>query len=441
MTEYRSRMRAAWTAVFLVAVLTPLVLAALADAVPTPHRYWAAVGIAFGFLAFPMVLVQWALVSRLAPLTRHFGNDALQHWHRGLGFAALVFVVGHALLLSGVSWDAWMPVTGSTFMQTGAAAFWAILLIVVTSVWRRRLRLSYEAWQVAHLALSCVLVAAATWHILAAHGYARAPALRWLVLAYVGVCAALLVRYRLVRPITLWRRPWVVERNHDIGGSVRLLRVRPDGHGGFRFRAGQFAWLITGSHPVLSAQHPLSVASSALATVDGAVEFAIKDLGDWSGQVVPTLAPGRRVWIDGPFGAFSPDATSRVGLVLIAGGIGIAPMRSMLLTLRDTATRRPVWLFYAASNMTRVVFRDELASLARDSQLHVHYIFEHPDADWTGERGRLTRDVLTRHLPDGRKEFEYFVCGPVPMMDDMERLLKEMGVPPAQVHTERFQMV
>jgi predicted ferric reductase len=425
----------------MLLILAPLVVAALTGPTPTSRPFWTEVGVALGFVAFPLILLQFVLVSRLAAVSRPFGTDALMQWHRGMGLAVLAFLVLHPLLIAGVPWSAWNPLSGSVLMQTGAVAFWGTLLIVATSVWRRRLGLSYEAWQIVHLGLACLMTVTATWHILAARSYSASPAVRWILLGYVALCAALLLRYRFVRPLGMLRRPWTIEANRDIGGSVRLLRVRPDGHAGLGFEAGQFGWLITGSHPVLSEQHPLSFASSATPAADGAVEFAIKNLGDWSGQVVPVLSPGRRVWIDGPFGGFTPDLTSTRGLVLIAGGIGIAPMRSVLLTLRDSERRSPVWLFHAASNWSRVVFRDELAALADELNVQVCYVFENPDADWTGERGRITRDVLERHLPADRVGFDYFICGPVAMMDAVEGCLTDMGVPAGQVHTERFQMV
>ena len=250
-----------------------------------------------------------------------------------------------------------------------------------------------------------------------------------------------LLRYRVIRPLVLWRRPWEVVENRDVGGSTRLLTVRPVGHSGFDFEAGQFSWLITGSSPLWSPQHPISMASTAERRADAAIEFAIKALGDWSGTVVPRLGAGARLWVDGGFGAFTPEGLPAQGYVLIAGGIGISPMRSILQTLRDREDVRPVVLFYAAHDWSRVSFREELDALARTLNLTVVYVFEQPGGDWQGERGYVTADVLRRHLPAQFRRFVYFVCGPVPMMDALETTLVEIGVPPAAVQTERFDMV
>jgi predicted ferric reductase len=433
--------RRIWFAGYVTLILLPLAAAWLTDPLAAPRDIGADVGVAFGLLALTLLLVQFALVSRLRPVSRPFGGDVLMQWHRGMALVALAFVVLHALFVPGVSWDAWILISGSIGTRMGALALWLLAAIVVTSIARQPLRLSYEAWQAIHLVTACAITAAALWHVFAIGVYAGAPGLRWVLAAYAGLFAALLVRYRVHRPIRLARHPWLVVANEDVGGSVRCLRVRPDGHDGFRFQPGQFAWLLTGRSPFVSAQHPLSIASSADPHDGGELEFAIKALGDWSAMTVPAIAPGRRVWVDGPYGGFTPNLTWHQPLVLIAGGIGIAPMRSILRTMRDRGAGRRVYLFFAAWNWSRVVFADELEQLTREIDVRVTYVFEQPELAWEGERGFITAETLERHLPAGLSEFDYFVCGPVPMIDALERVLTRLRVPPDRIHTERFQMV
>lgn len=132
----------------------------------------------------------------------------------------------------------------------------------------------------------------------------------------------LAVNYRLVRPLRMLRRPWEVTRNVAERGGARTLVLRPVGHAGMAFQPGQFAWLITGPTPFALEQHPLSFSSSAETAPGGEVAFTIKAAGDWSSQTVPTLQPGRRVWVDGPYGVFSVDREEGPGYVLVAGGSG-----------------------------------------------------------------------------------------------------------------------
>ncbi|MEQ1575365.1 MAG: ferredoxin reductase family protein, partial [Vicinamibacterales bacterium] len=430
----------AWFSLYLTITLVPAFVALAADPFALPRSGFVEASVALAFIAFPLLLAQFALVSRLRALSAGFGTDVLMQFHRQMGIVALAFVVLHVLLLAGrgASWPTLDPFSGSWAMRSGAIALWSTLLIVASSVVRRRVRLRYEAWQVIHLAAAITIVIAASAHIVAIAGYSRAASVRGAVIGYGAVALALATWYRVARPLTLMRRPWRVVANRDEGASTRTLCVRPEGHDGMTFTAGQFAWLLTGRSPLLAQQHPLSMSSSAAPNDEHAIDFTIKALGDWSANEVPALVPGSRVWVDGPFGAFTEGRQPAQGLVLVAGGIGISPMRSILRTLRDRGDVRPVLLFYAANDASRTVFGDELRSLERSLNLTLVYVFEHANGEWRGERGRITESVLRRHLPHHFKRFQYFVCGPGGMMDATERLLIGIGVPRRLINTERF---
>jgi ferredoxin-NADP reductase len=127
--------------------------------------------------------------------------------------------------------------------------------------------------------------------------------------------------------------------------------------------------------------------------------------------------------------------------VLIAGGIGITPLYSMCLTLADREDVRPVLLFYGRREYQELTFRDQLDQLTRRMNLKVIYVLEQASADWKGETGFIDADLLRRYLPKQYPRFQYFVCGPLAMMDAMERLLPPMGIAPELIHTERFDIV
>ena len=147
------------------------------------------------------------------------------------------------------------------------------------------------------------------------------------------------------------------------------------------------------------------------------------------------------MYVNGPFGAFSLDREPGQGFVLVAGGIGITPLRSMILTMRDRGEVRPVILFYGARDWDAVVYRHELEELQDEVLLTVVWVFERPGPNWKGECGYVTPELLKRHLPDHFKRYQYFMCGPTPMMDAMEEHLETVGVPSSRVHSERFDVV
>lgn len=434
----------AWFSVYLAVLFLPAVVAAIVDPLTDDRATIVEVSVALGLLAYPLIVMQFALVSHLQASSRPFGTDALVQFHQYMGFAGLAFVLAHPLLLNaqGLPLRAWIPFALGGMLGTGALATLAIVGLVVTTVFRRPLRLSYEWWQALHLGLALAAAVAIVVHILTADGYARAAPVRYVVLLYAGVFLSIAVQYRVLRPLGMRGRPWEVIANRAEGGDTRTLRLRAVGHAGFVFEAGQFAWLVTGASPWSPQRHPLSIASAAPGGPAGEIEFAIRAVGDWSSTLVPSLGPGTRVWVDGPFGAFTLDRRPAAGFVFVAGGIGIAPVLSMLRTLSDRGDRRPLVVFYSAPDETRLAYRHELERLRADLDLHIVLVLTRSNSDGSAlATGRISEPLLRRHLPPGYERHRCFLCGPPAMMDAMAASLVRLGVARDAIETERFNVV
>ncbi len=426
-----------WFGAYLTAVLAPLV-AALLRAPPTARDFASEFAVGLGFVAFGVIASEFALVARTHALSRAFGTDLLMLFHRKMGIAALAFVALHAdVLWQREGFDPW----SSSASKYATIASLALALLVAVSVLRKRFALPYELWQVTHGALALVAAFAMLAHVLAIGRWTANLATRDILCAEIGAFVGLLAHYRLVRPLVFWRKPWRVAANRDEGADTRTLVLAPIDHSGIAFEPGQFVWLITGRSPFAPEQHPITISSSAELGGERSIELSIKALGSWSREIVPKLAVGARVWLDGPFGAFTLDRAAGQGLVMIAGGVGVTPMRSMLESMRDRKDRRPVVLFYATHDRSRAIFEKEFDALERELDLTIVRVHEAPDANWTGERGFVDAQLLRRRLPEQFARFQFFVCGPSAMMDAVERDLVLLGVPRERVHTERFDMV
>jgi predicted ferric reductase len=234
------------------------------------------------------------------------------------------------------------------------------------------------------------------------------------------------------------RRPYRVQEVRRERGDTTTLVMRPDGHSGFRFRPGQFAWLTVWGSPFKLTAHPFSFSSSAAAS-DGHVEISIRNLGDFTREI-PKIPVGQRVYLDGPYGAFTIGHPADMH-VLIAGGVGVTPMISMIRTLADGGDKRAVVLLYGSKDWDSITFREELEKLKEGLDLTVVHVLADPPAGWTGEHGFMTAEVMMRHLPRPYADHEYFICGPAVMMDAIERALGELGVPISKYHSERYSFV
>jgi predicted ferric reductase len=433
-----------WIAVYLVVALAPLVIAATAS--PPPARsFWIDLSVALGFVGLSMMGLQFLLIARVKVVAAPFGQDALVAFHRQMSFVATAFVLAHPVIL--------FVAEAGTYLRL--LAFWsapwrarfaliatvALLVLMAMSIWRKRLSISYELWQVTHGVLAVVIIGFALAHINGVSyyvddGWKRAV---W-VLFSVGLMSAI-TWIRIVQPVLRLRHPWrVVEVREELGRSTTIV-LEPEGHDGISFMPGQFAWLIVDRSPFAVTQHPFSLSSAGGVPTGGRIAFTIKRRGDFTSRL-PTIEVGTRAYVDGAHGVFSPDLNEAQGFVLIAGGVGITPMHSILATMADRNDQRPVWLFNANRTEDDITLRSSLAELSARCAVTIVDVLEAPSESWTGERGRITADVFDRHLPQReRMRFEYFICGPNPMMDAMEQALMKLGIAPERIHTERFDMV
>src|SRR6185369_1697489 len=164
-------------------------------------------------------------------------------------------------------------------------------------------------------------------HVEGIGSYVAAPWVRIVWTAIVVAVAALVVRVRLVRPWQLARRPFEVTRVGRGPGDAWTLSFAPRGHAGLAFRPGQFVWLTLRSSPFAMCEHPFSVSSAP--DPSGGFELTVKELGDFT-RTIGGVTPGETAFVDGPYGTFVLDPGSTRGACFIGGGIGLAPIMSIL---------------------------------------------------------------------------------------------------------------
>lgn len=425
-----------WVTVYLLLVVLPLA-AVLAGPLPPPRSFAVEFGVGLGFVGLSMLALQFLLTARFRNVAASFGLDTLLQVHRQAGLAAFGLVVAHVLVLFAAD-PAFLAFLDPRVNLPRAGALAAVLvalpLVTVLTLWRERLRIAYEWWRLSHGMLAAAVVFIGLVHVLQVGHYVSVPWKQGLWTGLTGAALLLLVYSRLVRPLALRNRPWEVTGVRPEGPGVWTLVVEARGHDGMRFHPGQFAWLVLGGSPFSIAEHPFSVASSA--EQRRRLEFTIKELGDMTSRIGETEV-GTTVFLEGPFGALTVDPDARGPVALVAGGIGITPIMSILRTLRDRGDRRPVTLVYGSPREEEILFRDELAAMTGAMDLEVVHVLEDPPAGWEGESGRITPDLLERRLPWSDLT-GYLICGPDPMMDVVEETLRDREVSVFRIRSERF---
>jgi predicted ferric reductase len=290
-----------------------------------------------------------------------------------------------------------------------------------------RKRLRYELWYLVHLSAYAGIALAWTHQIPTGNELVldKLAANYWRGL-YVATLA-LLIGFRVLPPVVkaLRYRMRVAEVVEEAPGVVSL-RIAGRGLARLRARPGQFFLWRFLDRRRWWASHPFSLSA---APADDSLRITVKDLGDFS-RGVGTIRPGTRVVAEGPFGVFTDSARRREKVALVAGGIGITPIRGLLDEMSGD-----VVVLYRVLREEDIVFRSELERLSHERGFTVKYVVG--DHAVPGGDRLMSPEHLLELVPDLR-EREIYVCGPAGMTDFLKRNIRAAGVPRKYVHTERF---
>jgi predicted ferric reductase len=324
-------------------------------------------------------------------------------------------------------------------MSAGRLGLILFLVLIISSLWRKELGIDYDRWRIWHGLLAVAAVVLAIAHIQGVGYYTHADWKRGVWVGYSVLWLFVLGYIRIVKPLRMLQQPYRVSDVRAERGNAWTLTLQPEAHEVPAFSPGQFAWLTLGRSPFRAREHPFSFSGSAANR--RSVQFTIKELGDFT-RTIKHVKRGEIAYLDGPHGVFTtdyyPDAR---GFVFIAGGVGIAPIMSILRTLADRKDSRPLHLIYGNSTWERVLFREELEDLKPRLNLEVFHILHEPPPDWTGRKGILNESILREVISEEAHSFVYFMCGPKGMTDSVQRTLRAMGIPLHHMHIELFDMV
>lgn len=431
----------ALTLAYLTVALAPIVLAWRAELPRRPFLDEMSSGLAMA--AFAVLLLEFVVSGRYRAISRALGLDAAMRYHQLLAYAAVAFVILHPFLytlpIAHRPWD-YERLTSVTLTPAGTVTgliAWALLVCLVgLAAFRDQLPWRYELWRATHGAGAALIAITAAHHTLDVGRYSAQPALANFWLVATAVALGSLAYLYIVRPLLRALRPYRISHVSRAGERTWLLAIEPATRRHIRFSAGQAAWIKVGRGRNPLADNPFSISSSPAAAPR--LEFLVKELGDFS-KSVGTLAPGTPVYVDGPYGNFTLAGRKGAGIAFVAGGIGVAPILSMLRTLAAARDACPIVLVYGNRTEAQILAREELDDMRRVLDLRVEYLLSEPPAGWQGHIGTLDRDMLDAALPkNDRASWLYFVCGPPPMIDSVETALAGFGVPLGQVVSERF---
>jgi predicted ferric reductase len=394
------------------------------------------IGNFLGLHVATIMMVQLTLIARLPWLDRRIGMDRLTVWHRWLGLTLFWVVLLHAtfVVLGFAQLDRRSPLrtflslAGQLQTLLGMTAAAILIAVVVISTRYVRRRLQYETWHALHLGLYLTVALGLVHQSLEPSAFWVSP----VATAYWYTIWALVLTALVVGRIVM---PFRRNAYHQF----RVAKVVPESD-------NVVSVYVTGKHldrlPTSAGQFFIwhfpdfrhwwrSNPFSLSAAPDGQMlRLTAKAVGSGS-AALRNLSVGTRVFAEGPYGAFTSMQRTKPGLLLIAGGIGVTPIRSLLEDADGSVT-----VLYRVRTEAEAVLLPELQALASARGARVHVL--------TGRTASGSQPFepanLVALVPD-IAERDIYVCGPQGMMTAVLRSLRRLRIPSRQVHAERFSLV
>lgn len=422
--------------------ITPLALAYAQGLAPRSFLDELASGLAL--VGFAMLIMEFLLSGRFRTISGRIGIDLTMRFHQLVSRTLTVFILIHPFLYTTplkapMPWDTTGQLSlglEATSIISGLIAWLVLPVLVILSIYRDQLPYRYETWRIAHGIGAVMIAIFGLHHALAAGRYSSHPNLEIFWLTMIGLAVLTMAYVYVVTPCRQLRSSYRVASIEKVALKTWAVTVEPTKGEAMQFVAGQFAWVTLGRSPFAITEHPFSMSSCPADRPR--IEFTIKEVGDFTTNV-GNIPVGTRTFLDGPHGNLTLGDRKGIGLVFIAGGVGLAPVMSILRQLRAEHDSRPKILIYGNRCAEQILYGSELEAMTRDLKLDVHLALSEPPPGWRGLKGQLGDSVLNDILNfDGRSDWLYFVCGPATMIDSVENDLWRLGIPMRQIVSEKF---
>jgi ferredoxin-NADP reductase/DMSO/TMAO reductase YedYZ heme-binding membrane subunit len=400
-----------------------------------------------GLVASALLLVQVFLMARIPWFEQAWGQDELARTHRLVGFTSFNLLWAHVVLITlGYAAASTLGLWGTIVdfvlnypgMLLAVAGTVALCLVVVTSVRRARRRLRYESWHLIHLYGYLGAGLALPHQLWTGKEFLASTASTVFWWGLYGVCAAAVLVFWVGLP--LWRSlrsPLRVVAVHEEAPGVTSVVVGGPGVAALRPAAGQFFQWRFVDGPGWTRANPYSLSAAP----DGRhLRVTAAHVGDGTRRLA-ALRPGTRVLVEGPYGRLHAGVRTQRKVLLMGAGIGITPIRALLEELEQDPG--DVVVVHRASTREQFVLGQELVDLASARGARYVTVEGHrvPGRDtWLpAAAAHLTDEAALAQLVPDVAERDVFLCGAPAWMEAARRAALACGVPPTNVHLERFE--
>lgn len=392
-----------------------------------------------GLVAMLLLIMQLALAGRIAFFDRIFSLPALCRTHRIGAFLLGTLALAHPILVFAPDGILMIPLESRYWPEwIGVVLLLTICAQIILSNWRSLFWRKYERWRLFHRIAGIIAVLLAGVHVLYVSDTFEADGLPRLVVFLAISAYGLLLIWTRLQNLHIFRHPFRVQHIDRAGQGAYSVTLEPASDRRFAYLPGQFAFIELDSDRLCGQAHPFTLSSTP--SRPETLQLIIRECGDWTAGI-SSLQPGILAWIQGPFGRFSHLLdTSEREIIMIAGGIGITPMLSMLRYMHDHQDKRHVTLIWSNRTKQHLFGAEELNTMARElTSFRWIPIFTRDNAT-DAIAGRLESRILEELLQKCSRKARIYLCGPPAMVLDVRKQLRQVGFSASSIIQEAFNL-
>jgi predicted ferric reductase len=437
--------------IYLGLILAPL---GISTHLGLPNRPWMdQASTNLGMLAFNIILLEFWSTGRIKVISQLLGIDWVLQVHQLFARTAVLLLVAHPFMYSlpgrpsyspGPANESYLGLSSNSLI-TGLIALIVLGIMVGLAITRNKSESKYETWRATHAIMAIAVALLGFHHTVHAGRFAQEPNMHLYWQIALGLALLSIAWVYVVRPVMQSMNAYQVVSIKEKSHHIWELVIQHSRNKIASYKPGQFAWLKIGSAAPLY-ENPFSIASCANSQ-SSQMTFLIKDIGDFTHQVTE-LKAGDKIYVDAPYGNFGHGIFSNQTdeIVLIAGGVGIAPIASLLGEIAKNAqvkfTNKKIVLIYGNRITEQIVDIQQMVNLSSLNKFELIHVITEPNATWKGLTGVLDKVSLEKILKSSginTQTAQFFVCGPAVMIDSVENALAELGVNLGQIDSEKFQ--
>jgi len=368
---------------------------------------------------------QFLLTSRVRFLDRLYGYPNIVSVHKLNAKLAFTLIVLHPALLYSFSLSNYLRAMKfhTIFEFMGVTALGLFLTVIITSVFRKKIKLSYESWKKIHLLVYLAITLGFVHGYFLGYHVSRTPYLFWYAAHIIMVMGVLVYRFYWVGRHALLE--YKVIGVEEEAREIYTVFMRPLGDK-LDHEAGQFTFVKFRSDHLPSEEHHFTISSQPSSDK---LSFSIEAIGDYTKRI-KDLKEGDIALLEGAFGDLVADGSGEY--LFIAGGIGITPIMSIIREQFSLNQRSKIRLLYTGRSLEKMAFVDELRKLSDSKYFEVDF-YTTESREKGAINGRITKEAV-REIYGSMNNPSVYVVGPKPLIKMVESSLRSK----TQVRKELF---